>query len=57
MEWLVLDPMHPTYQNLLHFLDRNTRTLAELRAAAALNPNDDNWLSLLDFKKHFEELL
>jgi hypothetical protein len=57
VEWLVLDPMHPTYQNLLHFLDRNTRTLAELRAAATLNPNDDNWLSLLDFKKHFEELL
>lgn len=52
-----MDPMHPTYRNLLYFLDRNTHTLASLRQSGSLNPNDDNWLELLDFKRHFEEML
>jgi hypothetical protein len=52
-----MDPLHPTFRGLLAFLDRNARALAALRRAATLNPNDDNWLELLDFRRHFEEML
>jgi bifunctional ADP-heptose synthase (sugar kinase/adenylyltransferase) len=52
-----MDPLHPTYRNLLYFIDRNSHNLATIRQAAALNPNDNEWLELLEFRKHFEEML
>lgn len=57
MEWLVVDPLHPTFRNLLAFLERNAHHLSTIRNAAALNPNDTPWLELQDFKRHFEDML
>lgn len=31
VEWLVVDPLHPTYRHLLAFLDRNDHHLKSIR--------------------------
>lgn len=53
----MIDPLHPTYRNLLYFVERNLENFKKICSDKELNPNENEWVELVEFKKHFEEML